>query len=234
MSRPPQDILGRPNDTLLQIFIQNKHLSGSNFQRLSTKVSISNFNKLSLLDYCTARAECCSNYHSAQCTLCCALIKAATLVLEAGVCSLHSVFKAAFPFVTYHTLNAKRKLLQMPLVAFQGNKEIFLMELVEGVDYLKVVHFINACIDHNNNTGSRLMSKLDLKRLLLLARTDRERELVKHATFCASGLTKSTARAHFGLGDVSERASRIDESIREAEAIRQSIECLSQVHFCGH
>ena len=74
--------------------------------RLSTKVSISNFNKLSLLDYCTARAEYCSNYHSAQCTSCCALIKAATLVLEAGVCSLHSVFKAAFPFVTYHTLNA--------------------------------------------------------------------------------------------------------------------------------
>ena len=155
------------------------------------------------------------------------MIKVANLVIEAGVCSLHSVFKAAFPSVTYHTMNAKRKLLQMPLVAFQGNKEVFLMELVEGVDYLKVVHFINACMV--SNTGSKSMSKLELNKLLLLARTDREKGLVKHTTFRASGLTKSSARAHLGLEDLSERMCRIEECIEEVEAIRQSIECLSQV-----
>ena len=101
-------------------------------------------------------------------------------------------------------MNAKHKLLQMPPVAFQGNKEVFLMELVENVEYLKVVHFINACMV--SNTGSKSMSKLELNKLLLLARTDREKEVVKHATFCASGLTKSSARAHFGLEDLSECA----------------------------
>ena len=187
MIRPPQDVLGRPIDSLLQTFIQNKHLSGSNYKRLSSKISISNFNKLSLFDYCTARREYCTIYHPPQCFLCPAMIKVANLVIEAGVCSLHSVFKAAFPSVTYHTMNAKRKLLQMPLVAFQGNKEVFLMELVEGVDYLKVVHFINVCMV--SNTGSKSMSKLELNKLLLSARTDKEKELR------ASGLTKSSARA---------------------------------------
>ena len=227
MIRPPQDVLGRPIDSLLQTFIQNKHLSGSNYKRLSSKISISNFNKLSLFDYCTAHREYCTIYHPPQCFLCPAMIKAANLVIEAGVCSLHSVFTAAFPSVTYHMMNAKRKLLQMPLVAFQGNKEVFLMELVEGVDYLKVVHFINACMV--SNTGSKSMSKLELNKLLLLARTDREKELVKHATFRASGLTKSSARAHFGLEDLSEKMYRIEECIKEVEAIRQSIECLTQV-----
>lgn len=47
------------------------------------------------------------------------MIKAANLVLDSGICSLQSVFKEIFPNVTYHTGNAKRRLLQMPLVTVQ-------------------------------------------------------------------------------------------------------------------
>ena len=63
------------------------------------------------------------------------------MVLEDGIVPLADVFKAVFPTVTYHSLNAKRRLLQMPVVAIRvkgllnGQSKLYLMEKVEGLDY---------------------------------------------------------------------------------------------------
>ena len=79
------------------------------------------------------------------------MIKAAEIIIQVCICTLSSVFKAAFPDVTYHTPYAKRCLLQMPIVALRvqepsiGRAEIHPMELFKGVDYLKLGHFLNAC-----------------------------------------------------------------------------------------
>ena len=61
------------------------------------------------------------------------------------------VFRSAFHSVTYHSLNAKRRLLQMPLIAFRvrnannGNSELFLMERIDGVDYEALGCFLTQC-----------------------------------------------------------------------------------------
>ena len=79
------------------------------------------------------------------------MIKAAEIILEVGICTLSSVFRTVFLEVMCHTPYAKRRLLQMPIVAIciqepsSGRAEIHIMELVSGVDYLKLGHFLNAC-----------------------------------------------------------------------------------------
>ena len=73
------------------------------------------------------------------------MIHAAIIVLEEGIVTLKHVF-TIFPSATYHTINAKRRLLQMPLVAIrlQYTKELYLMEKVDGLDYEKLVKFLNS------------------------------------------------------------------------------------------
>ncbi len=57
------------------------------------------------------------------------------------------LFKEAFPPITYHMGNAKRRFLQMPVVTiiisnvFSSKAEWYVMELIHGVDYVKLSHF---------------------------------------------------------------------------------------------
>ena len=55
------------------------------------------------------------------------MIQAAEIVLKDGIFSMATVFKTVFPNVTYHTLNAKRHLLQMPIVAIHIWGDVTLM-----------------------------------------------------------------------------------------------------------
>ncbi len=162
------------------------------------------------------------------------MIKAARLVMESSVCCLQSVFQKSFPSITYHTLNAKRRLLQMPLVAIQvwnantKRPEVQLVELVEGVDYLKVLHLLNG-LSTKQKTPEPSLSKTQLNQLLLMAQSDREKELVKCTAFRASGLSITAARNHYGFQNLVERLSRLEESIKEVVSLRECIDDLSHV-----
>lgn len=90
------------------------------------------------------------------------MINEANLVIKEGIVTLKYVFTTIFPSVTYHANNARRRLLQMPLVAIrlQCCKELYLMEKVDGLDYEKLVKFINSQMQHSSKMG---MSKDELK-----------------------------------------------------------------------
>ena len=163
------------------------------------------------------------------------MIKAAEIIQEVGICTLSSVFKTVFPQVMYHsTPYAKRRLLQMAVVVIRiqepssGRAEIHIMELISGVDYLKLGHFLNVCAN-KKSTPTPSMSKAELKELLHLAQSDKERELVRYTAFRASGLTKTGARKHFGFENLPECISRVEESLKEVARIRDCIDSLSIV-----
>ena len=63
MNGPPHAVVGRPINELLQIFCQYKTMSLSNYIKLSDKVSVSQFVKLSLKEYCQAREMCIIHCH---------------------------------------------------------------------------------------------------------------------------------------------------------------------------
>ena len=69
------------------------------------------------------------------------MISAGRAVLDNGVLPLHTVFQTCFPDVTYHSVNVKRLLLQMPIAAVRLQSkedkrgELFLMEFIKDLDY---------------------------------------------------------------------------------------------------
>ena len=101
---------------LLTLYSNARKLSLSQYNTVSTNVSTTKCTNLSLKDYCIARKYYCDLHHT-NCTKCDRMIMAGTDILENGVLPLTAVFKKCFPGVTYHTFNAKRLLLQMPLAA---------------------------------------------------------------------------------------------------------------------
>ena len=141
------------------------------------------------------------------------------MILKNGIEALSVVFKAAFPAVTYHAINVKRRLLQMPLVAIRirglqkGHSELYLLEKSEGFDYVKLTRFM--C--NNMPTLARKgILKEELKQLLRLTQSERERECLPYAVYKASGAFPSEARRLFGFEDMKMRALHVEECMKEA------------------
>ena len=104
------------------------------------------------------------------------------------------------------------------------NPKLFMIEQIPGVDYEKL---IDIC-EMPNSTTSSSWSKAQLQNLLTLAQSDRERELVRYATFKASGLTVSAAKCQYGFGNMNEQAARVEAFIKESLHIRETIKHLSE------
>lgn len=161
------------------------------------------------------------------------MIKAANIIIEKGICTLPYVFREVFPEVTYNTHNAKRRLLQLPVVALRIREassrkaEVNLMEVVRGVDYVKFQRVLGTQASREASSSPAL-TKNELRQLSL-AQSDRERELVCYTAFRASGLSATGARRHYGLDNMTERSAQVEQCIQEAEFIRESTEELAQV-----
>lgn len=96
------------------------------------------------------------------------MIQTAQIILNQGIVSLSAVFKQVFPKVTYTSANAKRRLLQLPAVAFQikgqkGQSELYLMEEVNGIKYMRLASFFTENI--KKVVRESAMSKEELRKL---------------------------------------------------------------------
>ena len=140
--------------------------------------------------------------------------------------------------MTYNTHNAKRRLLQLPVVALRiceassGTAEVNLMEVVRGVDYVKFQRVLVTQASREASSSPAL-TKNGLRQLLSVAQSDSERELVRYTAFRASGLSATGARRHYGLDNMTERSARVEQCIQEAECIHESIKELAQVQVQG-
>ena len=155
------------------------------------------------------------------------MIHAAIIVLEEGIITLKHVFTTIFPSVTYHTINAKRRLLQMPLVAIhlQYAKELYLMEKVDGLDYEKLVKFLNSQIQNTLRGG---ISREELKKLMLISESERERQCIRYAVFKSSCTTPSEARRKYGFDRMDEKAAQVEACIKQAEEIHHATDKLAR------
>ena len=75
---------------------------------------------------------------------CKALINCAITVLNVGIISLSQVFRNNFPNVTYHSFNAIRRLIQMPIVLFPVCGQLYIMEKVQGLSYSHLSKFLTS------------------------------------------------------------------------------------------
>lgn len=168
----------------------------SEYKTISSNIYSSKITELTLKEYCTARIFVCHNQH-AKCTLCQPMIHAAELIMREGIISMSKVFRTVFPNVTYHALNARRRLLQMPLFAVRIDGELFLMPSINGLDYYSITAFLSNRLTDNKKTLG--ISKCELKQLLKLVSNEGDRECVKYAVCKASSITPTQARRLLGM-----------------------------------
>ncbi len=164
------------------------------------------FRGMSLSEYITARSPYCMCHHpNPVCGKCKTMLNVAQTVLENGYVRLSVDFKSAFPSQKYETDIALQRFLQMPLacVKVQKLQLWFLVEFKEGVDYLKLVSFVEALCC--TKTMSAQITKVEIKSILQLACSDRERELIRFSAFKASGMSYTAARKAFGFTGMKER-----------------------------
>ena len=159
------------------------------------------------------------------------MLAAAEMVLNKGIVPLSLVFRTTFPNVTYSATTAKRRLLQMPLIAMSigephsGKSQVYVMEYIHGINYRSVAQFLEA--SGLSHTACPNISKQELQKLLAMAQSDRERECLRYAVYRASGLPPTAARRCFGFERMKNRAERVDECLHDAQLLREAVEELS-------
>jgi len=170
---------------LLQIYKEenSKNLCSNEEQKHSDVVYTTNFRRLSLQEYIYARSIYCNANHAQPCSQCKAMLFIANTVATDGYCRLSVVFKNAFPTLSYKADIARQKVLQMPLACIRlgssekGTSSWFLIEYVEGVNYQKFACFAEALV-RSEHSSAPTIHKAEVKALLGLAQSDRERELI--------------------------------------------------------
>lgn len=181
-----------------------------------------------------ARGADCQNRHMQPCLECAALLSVANYVLQEGYCMLSKAFKMAFPTQQYKADIARQRMLQMPLACIRvgtpesGTAAWFVVEYVEGVNYISFAHFSEALFGAGTRSQTVGIDRGEIKALLGLAQSDREREIIRYSIFKTSGLSSSAARQTFGFEKMHERSRRVDECIEAAQNIRESIDKLSR------
>ena len=72
------------------------------------------------------------------------MILAAKIILCPGDVPVSTVFQTAFPTVTYHSSNAKKQLLAMPVVIFkvECTHRLYVIEKIQGVSHYHLVEYI--------------------------------------------------------------------------------------------
>ena len=117
----------------MEIYVQNKKQTPSEYTIVNCNIYLSKSVGLTLQEYCIARkhfpqhTKQVSPLFTRNCD-CNAMIQVAEMILREGIITLSSVFKAIFPNVTYHSHNAKSRLLAMPVVAIRLMGELYVME----------------------------------------------------------------------------------------------------------
>ena len=190
---------------------------------------ISQINNLTLSEYFAARTHYCNINHSTVCKAgCSSMIQPAQMVLDGCIVPVCVVFEKAFPVSTYLSSNAKRRLLQMPLVALRISKsehqsELYLMEKIDGFNYEKLVEILRVQMIDNGNR----ISRDELKQLIAITQTEREKELIRYAVYRSSNVTSSQARRLFGFENVHELSRKIQDCIQQTKKVYEDVNDLA-------
>ena len=203
--------------------------SCKDYMQVQHNVCVSKCTNLSLQEYCFIAYKYCMHYHDQQkCTQCHVMIKAGELVLAHGLVPLSEVFRDCFPDVTYSSAKAKRRLLQLPLAAItigsatNGRAEVYLLEAVKGLDYTKLIEFIESKMVNKNH-----FPKEDMQHLLTLAQSNREREVIRHVVCQTSQLSAKAACKLYGWQNMTDRCAAVERYLKDASDIREAIESIA-------
>lgn len=102
-----------------------------------------------------------------------------------------------------------------------------MVEYNPGIDYLRFTQFSHAFVPNLHPRSQPAMDKSQVKSLLQLAQSSRERELIQYAVYKSSVVTESAARKVYGFENMLQQEKRIEECIADARSIHEAIDQLA-------
>ena len=223
--------MGRPVSEIVSVYTREskKKLCDCQLQQKSDNVYVSLVSGLTLTEYVIARGEYCKLNHSQPC-VCQRFLQVGQFIIDHGLCSLSTAFNITSPSVQYTSERARRKLLQMPLVAILigdpklGLSSYVLMEHIPSFDYTKLAVVMERIIKDHSKRQPHVLDRDYVKLLLGMAQSYRERECLRHAIVTASGLTPTAARNIYGFENTSQCSVNVDNAINKMQEIRETID----------
>ena len=100
-----------------------------------------------------------------------------------------------------------------------------LWKKIDNLEYPALLTFLNTKLSQSK--AQRGFSKDELKQLLSIAQSEREKECIRYAAYKASSITPSQARRKFGLESMRTRAVRVETCIQEAQEIQVAVAALA-------
>ena len=171
---------GRPVLELMDKLITRAH-HPTPFKRLSDNVCVCSNPELSFEEYTVALPKYCEILHSVSscCKDCKALLAIACSALENGFVRLCDIFRSAFPGVTYHAHSAISRIFSATSglrvgCPKSGTSEVYIVEYIPEVNYNHLMSLVNTLLQQKPSVP--VFSKDELKGLLKIARSDREKE----------------------------------------------------------
>lgn len=220
---------GRPLSELYVTYLSYAKQSLSNYTVIDDRISVSKLDQ-SLKEYIDIKNYICEQEHDQPCEDCPPLLHAAKMILmQDHIYSLCDIFKTSFPGVAYTADNAKRKLLQLPLVTMRlgepsfGKSKLVVMEKFPQLNYQRLQKvleetWLNSC------QQSVTISKPEVAQLLRFAQSDRERDTIRYALYKASGLTPTGARRELGLQNMKSKSAEIEECIQHCMCVHREFD----------
>ncbi len=108
--------------------------------------------------------------------------------------------------------------MQLPVVVFRYNNQLFLTELNRTVDMSKFIKFVSHLIAPNNVNGT---SKESLKLMLELASGEKDMRLIRVAV--ASHMSGRTAYKELGISNLNDEKEKVNIAIRQQEEIETPV-----------
>ena len=176
--------------------------------------------------------EFCKDVHKCGTCECTSMLQIATTIMNEGFLSLKEAYTKHFPSVKYKSDHARRRLLQMPLACVRidfraGVSECYILEHRPQTNYESIISLLKNVVHKDSGTRSSL-SKHEIKTLLTICQSDRERECIRYAIYKASGVTATQARKQFGFEHMNQRSKQVKEALKHALYIRQAIDKLAR------
>ena len=184
---------------------------------------------MSLQQYVEVFSLFCKIKHLTPCTDCDLLLKVAKHIISEGYISLKHAIEISSPGITYTSLHARRKLLQMPVAAIgvgsksEGTFSLYLVEKQAGTSHVVLQTLLNQVLQNRQKKSSPFLSRVEMKSLLNIAESESEKERLKYLATRSSGMSATQVRKVYGFHNVHQRENKVRAAYKEAKMIQESI-----------
>ena len=178
------------------------------------------FQGLSLAQYAIAKRQNCLRNHT-NCKIdCCAMVRAASILLERRHVSLSNLWREVFTSIPYDSEKAQRRFLQMPVASLKIDGVCVLTEKRQDACYDALIQELSKSSDFGGKRTKEIhITTSDFASLITAVPNSGERERIKHVVASSHNLSVREG-AQFGIRNMRNRAEKVLAATNEIHRIK--------------